>query len=378
MRRIQIIFARASSRVAFLRKKCLSRRQLKVVRTVLVSNLSSVYGTSLSARTVNSLAEHNIKNHEITASFLENWKYKTACQNTEWVGYDVFESIRRHYGGVIICSVHFGNYYLFPFEIAKRGHDVVVVVGDQHKQLELISVIASNLKLPVRVVRTERGALLRLIRELKSGCVVYILIDELGGAVSNEKLHRVPFLGRTLQFKKGVAALQYYSKLPIVPIIATIKGENSNLIRIMEPLLPSEDSQDRQRVIDLTLAKLFELFEYYVRVEPAQWQKWIDLKRYEAAPSRLGGARSAVDLSTSDLKISKERVKILRDAKGHILIDILEGRYFILDEVGCYAVRLMYKLNSFDDIALRLQDKFSISAESARDYIHKIAVVTVK
>lgn len=369
------IVSGTSYKLSFLLKKLRARRQLRILRIILVSNLRSVFGGNLSEPAASRLAVKNIRNHEIASNFLEYWKYKTGCQRTEWVGYDVFEKTKSRHGSVIVCSIHFGNYYIFPFEISMRGHDTVVVVGDQHKQMEFIHTIASSLNLPIRVIMTDGNALLSLIRELKLGKVVYVLIDEVGGAVNNEKLLQVQFLGRKLNFKKGVGALQYYSRLPVIPVTATIEGSNRNLIRVGEPLLPCDESKNRQEAIDGTVRKLFGYFERFVREEPAQWQKWIDLKRYEAKSPARRGAECAIDARTANLKISKKRVRILRDRKGYILIDMREGRYFTLDEIGRYTVRLMYKRNDFSDIAGRLRRKFSLSDEAAKEYIHKIAVV---
>ncbi len=362
-------------RLSFLLKKLRARRQLRVLKIILVSNLRSVFEGNLSEPAASSLAVKNIRNHEIASNFLQYWKYKTGCQRTEWVGYDVFEKTVSRHGSVIVCSIHFGNYYIFPFEISKRGHDTVVVVGDQHKQMDLIQAIASGLNLPIRVITTDGYALLSLIRELKSGKVVYVLIDELGGAVNNEKLLQVPFLGHTLNFKKGVGALQYYSGLPVIPVIASIQGSNRSFIGVGEPMYPSDQPGERQETIDGTVRKLFSYFEPFIREEPAQWQKWIDLKRYEVVSSDRKSSECDIDVRKADLKISKDRVRILRDRKGYILIDMRQGRYFSIDRVGRYTVELMFRRNDFHAISGRLKRKFSLTDDVAEEYIRKIAAV---
>ncbi len=362
-------------RVGLLRKLARQRHKLKILRSVIASNLTSVLGGSFNESLVSGMARRNMRNHVIAGSFLDFWEYKTRCQEVEWEDYEVFEEIKKRFGSVIVCSIHSGNYYLFPFEIARKGYDTVVVVGDQHKQMGLIHIIASTLRLPVRVVKTDSSALLRLIGDLRKGSVVYVLIDELGGAVNNEKLLRVPFLGRNLQFKKGVGALQYYSGSPIVPVIASIRGENRNIIRIGKPLLHLDGAHDREKAICDTVRTLFMVFEKYVREEPDQWQKWVDFKRYEATAARGKNTGDGVDIGAANLKISKKRIRILRDGKGYVLIDMREGRYFAVDEIGQYAVKLMYRINNFMAITDRVQKKFNLSADAATDCVRRIAAI---
>lgn len=359
-------------RARFLLKKWKARHGLDVLKNVIISNLASVFGDSLSERAVLQLARENIRNHGISASFLEFWKYKTRCQKVEWDGYEIFEEVKKRDGAAIVCSIHVGNYYIFPFEIAKKGHETVVVVGDQHRQMELIHIIASSLNLPIKVVSTDGNALFRLIGELKRGKVIYILIDELGGAVNNEKLLKLQFLGRTLQFKRGIGAVHYYSKLPVIPVVSKITGCDSNLIQIAEPVVPCAARVDRESAIDKTVRELFAVFEPFVRNDPAQWQKWIDLRRYEPNPPGITRAFRGADVSPQGPQISMKHLRISRRGKEYILVNMREGRYFVLDKIGCCAVRLMCKRDSFDEIAERLRSKFDLSAGSAARYVREI------
>lgn len=357
------------------RKKSL---ELKILKSVIESNMRGVYGRDMTDRRIASLVHRNLTNHEISAGFLEYWPFKTASQTIEWSGFKEFEEAVRKHSAVIVCSIHFGNYYLFPFETARLGYKTVVVVGDQHKQFDIILTIASSLGLPIEVLKTGNTSLLRLIRELEGGKVVYILIDEVGGAAGNEKLLHVPFLGKTLQFRKGVGALHYYSGAPVIPVVAKIMGRNRSIISVGQQLECRHLCSDRQSRIDDTVLCLFRSFEKVVRDDPAQWQKWVDLKRYTAGRFRKKGAGREIDVKKTSLRISRKRLRLFRDHSGYVLVDMREGRYFALNEIEQHTTKLMYKRDTFDAVASRIQKKFDLSENAATDYIKKIASIGLK
>ncbi len=357
-----------SCKASLLARRRKQRFELKILKSVIMSNLESVFTRDRKRINIPELAKRNLVNHEITASFLDYWRYKTECQRVEMKGYLNFKKILDESGAAIVCSIHFGNYYLFPFELARLGHETVVVVGDQHRQYKAITDIAASRSLPVEVVRSDGNSLLRLISELKRSKVVYILIDEIGGAAGNEKLLQVSFLGKNLRFKKGVGALQYYSGVPVVPVISEIKGSNRSVIRIGDPLITESLPADRDGRIDGIVTRLFSNFEPYVLIDPPQWQKWVDLRRYEVK-TRDRGNPERPEASEACLPISRERMKLLRDRKGYILVDMREGRYFALDKRGACAIKMMYRWAGVDVIAHKFQRKFRMTETAAKEYI---------
>lgn len=351
------------------------RLELRILKNVIACNMGAVYRDS-GPNALKHIARKNMRHHEITAAFLEYWPHKTRSQEIAWSGYEIFENTMNKGGGAVFCSIHFGNYYLFPFEIARRGYETVIVVGDQHRQYETILNIKSSLNLPVEVVKTDGGALMKLLSELKRGKAVYILLDEIGGTASSEKLLCVAFLGRILRFKRGAGALRYYSGAPVIPVTAEILGNNRHLITVGQPLDDESDKpKDRDSQIDNTVLELFGKFEKLVRAHPDQWQKWIDLKRYETRSRRVCGSEQSPDLKNARLVMSKKRMRMFRDHKGYMLVDMREGRYFALDNVGRYVVRMMYRRRRYEQIAARIRKKFRLSEKDSTDRIRKIASI---
>ena len=369
------VFCRAVTDVKSFLKRRRYRRQLAVLKCVVSSNMKAALSPSVRKEELQALVRRNLKYHEITADFLDSWKYRTQRQRTEWEGYDVFKEIVRIYGTAIVCSFHFGNYYLFPFEIARLGYRVVCVIGDQHKQLELIQAAAVSLGLPIQTVKSERLSLLRLVRELRNGKLAYLLIDEIGGAAVNEKMLRVPFLGLTLMFKRGVGALHYYTGLPIVPVVTEIRGHERGVIRVGKAIEPFASLEDKHNTIDRTVTELFRSFEAEVIRDPAQWQKWVDMKRYRVdnRPRIQDGA--GFDLKRANLKISRDALRVLQDRKGIIMIDMNKGRYYAINKTSRYALELMHKYGEFEQIASRLRSKFGLTDEGAESCIRRLAAV---
>ncbi len=365
----------AASEVKLLLKRRRYRLQIGVLKSVISSNMRTALSSVVGKDDLSELVNRNMKYLEATADFLESWRYRTKCQRTEWDGYGIIEKVVKKYGTAIICSVHFGNYYLFPFEIARLGYQVVGVIGDQHRQFELIGRAATSLGLPIQAIKSDRWSMLSLVRELRRGKVAYLLIDEIGGATVNEKMLRVPFLGLPLQFKRGVGALQFYTGLPIVPVLAEIKSRESDVIHVRNAVEPSGTMEDKQTAIDRTVLELFKSFEADVIKDPAQWQKWVDVKRYRVDDRANVRDETGFELRRDNLKIPRESLRVLRDDKGILMIDMDKGRYYAIDDVSRYTVRLMYNYSEYSQIASRLQRKFGLSERCAENYIRRIASI---
>lgn len=376
IRFLRFVGLRAAADIQLLLKRRRYKLEINVLKSVIASNMKSVYTQTRRAESLQKAVSRNMKYHQITAGFLEFWKWRTRSQHTEWDGYDAFERTVLKYRSAVVCSIHYGNYYLFPFEAARLGYRVVAVVGDQHRQFELIRAAATSLGLPIEIIKSEELSLLRLLRELKGGKLAYLLIDEVGGANANEKLLRVPFMNHSLWFKRGIGALHYYSGLPIVPVLAEITGGTRSIIHVREVVEPSGNSEDRQTAIDRTVFALFKMFEADVRKDPAQWQKWMDLRRY-IQHERVGMEREpGFCPEKCNVRMSYEAFKLLRDRKGYLLIDMNNGRYFSVDRISRYTVKLMYRHDEFNVVASRLRKKFGLSADAAEDYVRRVVSLT--
>lgn len=367
---------RISAWVQLLSKRRRYKLEIEVLKSVIASNMKAIYSRAERSESLRKAVNRNMKFHRITAGFLEFWKYRTMVQHTQWDGYDMFERTVKKYGSAVVCSIHYGNYYLLPFEAAKLGYRVVAIVGDQHRQYELIGAAAASLGLPLEIIKSEELSLLRLLRELKNGKLAYLLIDEVGGAAVNEKLLRVPFMDQFLRFKRGIGALHYYSGLPLVPVVNEITGNRSSIIHVREIVKPLRNSEARQTAIDRTVIDLFRLFEADVRRDPAQWQKWMDLKRYVRRGRAGAESGPGFDLVKRKIRISGEAFRLLRDRKGYLMIDMNNGRYFSVDRISGYAVKLMYRHDEFSVVASRLRKKFGLPADAADDYVRRIVSLT--
>jgi len=349
-----------------LLKKIKYRKEIRIYKTVTISNMMSALGNG-NLRRIRRTAHQNLINYVRTAGSLVYWKAKTRYQIVEWQGYDILETALSKYGSAIFCSCHFGNYYIFPFELAKRGHTVIVVVGEQNRQLELIRRAAKHLNLSLQAIMTKDISLLNLMREIREGKSIYILIDELGGstvnALNNNKLVKMVFLNQYSQFKKGIGWLHLATRVPIIPVVSMITGANNHLIRVEKPIdVLTEADRDKDLLIDNTVRQILSLYEQYILKYPSQWLKWFDLKRYCVDVSgKTHGNYDLNRLSGQVFRVSREKLRVLKDKQGFVLIDTVNRRYYATDEIGYRVVKLLYKgieLHTLMDL-LRKRHKLS-------------------
>jgi lauroyl/myristoyl acyltransferase len=293
-----------------------------------------------------SLVRRNIKYHVLNIDYLRFWESEFFDQKVTWSNLDLLESLMERYGRIITCSFHFGNYYLFPFEIARLGYPVTVVVGDQPEQYNLIRKGVSETGIDMQVIFASKVTLFALCKELKKGRIVYFLIDQFGGLRQNQRLVKIKFLNQEFQVKPGIGWLHYKLHLPVVPVVSIRTGKRENLINVEQPIEYQNSYQHKEIYIKHVTQELFRVLEGYVLRYPEQWLNWISLKRFCAEDDRAldwEGQESWEMRKEDYYKVSKDDFRIFRYKGSFILIDMKNRRYYLTNEIGEKIVKLLYR-----------------------------------
>ncbi len=171
--------------------------------------------------------------------------------------------------GGIIVSGHFGQWEAVRAVLKARGMETGAVYRPQtnyHYQRRLLTGIEAG-GLPI--LATGRTGTKALVRHLRSGGLIAILLDEkyADGA-------RLPFLGHAAQTSLSAAQLALKYDLPIVPAYGTRIGDGSEFSVDFEAPIPHSDSNTMTRMFNDSLsARILE--------DPDQWY-WM-LRRWNNA-----------------------------------------------------------------------------------------------
>lgn len=254
----------------------------------------------------------------------------------------------------VYASFHFGNFYLFPLWLARKGIPIVVVVGDQNEQLQLIiDIIKKNNISSMKIVQTNSKVLHEIRGYYKKGYSIYILIDELGGVVNNSKLFQKEIFGINCRFKKGVNYLGHLLKAHITFVSAEMKFNNTCNFHFLRSLY----YKDQADILDV----LFSELEEQVIRKSVQWLKWGNFSRFVYL-----GTKEFQEIKPDEvMKISKKDYRIIRYKSTYFILDLNEFKYSSTNRIGKKLLKRMFKGASQVQLTNHLMHKEKVSSSNA-------------
>lgn len=185
----------------------------------------------------------------------------------------------------IYCTYHVGSYRHFFHVLARAGIDCMLFMAGKTMELQGESILrAANNAWPGKLdmINAEASSsLLSGARALKRGKSVVIYIDGNAGVGANwqsDKLRPVPFFGKTLLARTGIAYLSHLSGVPIVPVTCR-RGEPASLTLTLHPAL-APDGTARDAYVRETTAALYAVLEREIAATPGQWEGWLYVHKY--------------------------------------------------------------------------------------------------
>jgi len=184
-------------------------------------------------------------------------------------GLEAIEAAQAAGKGAIIVSGHFGQWEAVRASLKARGIEVGAVYrrqSNRHYQRRLLAGIEAG-GLPI--METGRVGTKTLVRHLRAGGVVAILLDE-----KHPDGTRLPFLDRPALTSLAAAQLALKYDLPMVPAYGTRVGDGSDFaVDYEEPIGHSDAVAMTQAFNDSLSAR--------IRAHPDQWY-WL-LNRWQDA-----------------------------------------------------------------------------------------------
>ena len=188
------------------------------------------------------------------------------------------KALIEQHGGAVITVPHMGNWDLAGWACHRYGIRMFSIAGKQKNPL-VNDWINRQRESGMTILERGGGTLKQIIRLLRDGNVLAILPDV---RVYTPDL-KLPFLGHTANFGRGMAMFAIAAKVPIIPAILRREGWTRHGFDILPPILPDPSlgkEQDARRITGQVLAQV----DAAIRQSPDQWF-WYN-KRWVLTPVR--------------------------------------------------------------------------------------------
>ncbi len=171
--------------------------------------------------------------------------------------------------GILLIAGHYGNWELLGLFLGTCGFPIVNVVKQStNHQVDAEIITPFRERYGSRMVEHE-GAMLALVKALKSGKIASLMIDQV---VHPPNGVPVNFFGHPTAATKAVAVLkQKYDPL-VVPIFIQRVDEEKFEVKIGDPIEPRPEiyTDKQQQLIDMT-QQYYDIIEAQIRQAPEQW-----------------------------------------------------------------------------------------------------------
>lgn len=241
------------------------------LRKKILLNLDLAFGTSMTAQHKQRIAR------DACAHFCANWaemffaagsRLTRSMQTISITGKEHLEKALAHDHGVIAVSAHLSTYPFVGTRLTKEGYQFLMVVRDLESPSgsamydrcrELIELQALPTVPEKKFFKTALGL-------LRSNGILGIIADE-------NKRHGgvfVDFFGRSASTAPGPAVLARRTGAAIVPMFIVRNPDDTQTIRIHEPVFCARSKNEQRDIQDATAA-FTHAIEQEIRQDPAQW-----------------------------------------------------------------------------------------------------------
>lgn len=206
---------------------------------------------------------------EILLMFVDRFDIDEAVVNKDEIIKKLQKLVNNSPQGVIAMTAHFSNWEILAHFLAKHGLPMLVVGRKGNNTL-----IEDNITTPFRKkygndTAIKKKAMLGMIKRLKRGENVGILIDQKAGHLNSVK---VDFFGKPAETTTSIAMLKQKFNPKIVPFfIARVEeGKYKIIMKDAIEYMADEVEGEEQKLEEMT-AKYNVVMESVIREYPTQW-----------------------------------------------------------------------------------------------------------
>ncbi len=169
--------------------------------------------------------------------------------------------------GAIVLAPHMGNFELGIRALSGSGYKVTAVARRARNPIVDQWLCRHRQEGGAEVV-DHRGAAPRILRALRRGRIVPLLIDQY---VRREQGVWAPLFGVRASTSTSVAILSMRSGCPVVPMYTVREGCDEHRVVVSEPILAPTDRTDVTGAVLEMTTRFNQSLEAAIRLHPEQW-----------------------------------------------------------------------------------------------------------
>lgn len=234
-------------------------------RRVVESNLAPVVGEAAPAvarRLYNAFAD----------KLVDLWRFEAGCLGADAPadlrGRGHFEAAMASGRGVLLVTIHLGNWELGATVLARFGRRLLVITqaepGDRFTEQRESARAAQGVD--TLVVGENPFAFVEVIRRLAEGGLVALLIDRPAASTAV----RTTFLERPFEVSKAPAELARASGCVVVPVLV-VRGREGYVAEMLAPVEYDRRALGSPEARAAFAGEILRAFEPAVRQHPEQW-----------------------------------------------------------------------------------------------------------
>lgn len=235
------------------------------VKTMVSGNVKSVLPQSNADQIADQLIENTSYSlFEILCLPFFSQKHHQIINKLE--GIENLQNALKAGKGVILLTMHAGNYEIFPQVLAQNGFKITSILRATDDPIFKIinqSRSSGGVKLINIVGQNMYQEALKVLE--KNECIA--LLADTGALESRHTM--VNFLGREVPAATGWSTLAQRSEAQVVPILVKKKGIR-NTIRIFSPVKALRENREQ------AIEQVKETFENFIKENPEQWLMFLN------------------------------------------------------------------------------------------------------
>jgi len=240
--------------------------------------IHEVFGEELSARDARRIAWLSLRN----MAFNMTEMMRASSIDRAWIDRHIpafsmavpqVQALIQQHGGAVISVPHMGNWDLAGWACHRYGIRMFSIAGKQKNPL-VNSWINRHRESGMTILERGGGTLKQIIRLLRDGNALAILPDV---RVYTPDL-KIPFLGASANFGRGMAVFAIAAKVPVIPAILRREGWTRHGFDLFPAIFPDpslDKESDAKRITEIVIA----IVESAIRRTPEQWfwynKRWV-------------------------------------------------------------------------------------------------------
>ena len=206
---------------------------------------------------------------EILLMFVGRFDIDKAIKNRDEVKEKLQDLAQNSPNGIIFMTAHFSNWELMAHFIAKNGLPMFVIGRKGNNEL-----IETNITTPMREkygnsAVSKKKAMLAMMKKLKAGGTVGLLIDQKSGHSHGAKLD---FFGKPAETTLSVASLKLSLNPLVIPVFVVRDSDGLYELIINEPMdYVAEEIDEKEKKLEAMTLKYNKVIEDIIRKYPSQW-----------------------------------------------------------------------------------------------------------